>query len=59
MGEELSEELVNERANEKRRKHKAAKDRLLASKTKKGGLLVVHTGKGKCKTTAAMGIVAR
>jgi cob(I)alamin adenosyltransferase len=59
MGEELSEELVNERANEKRRKHKAAKDKLLASKTKKGGLLVVHTGKGKGKTTAAMGIVAR
>jgi cob(I)alamin adenosyltransferase len=59
MGEELSEDLVNERANEKRRKHKAAKDKLLASKTKKGGLLVVHTGKGKGKTTAAMGIVAR
>ena len=59
MGEELSEDLVNERANEKRRKHKVAKDKLLASKTKKGGLLVVHTGKGKGKTTAAMGIVAR
>lgn len=59
MEEELSEDMVNERANEKRRKHKAAKDRLLASKTKKGGLLVVHTGKGKGKTTAAMGIVAR
>ena len=59
MEEELSEDLVNKRANEKRRKHKAAKDRLLASKTKKGGLLVVHTGKGKGKTTAAMGIVAR
>ena len=40
MEEELSEDMVNERANEKRRKHKAAKDRLLASKTKKGGLLV-------------------
>ena len=37
MEEELSEDMVNERANEKRRKHKAAKDRLLASKTKKGG----------------------
>ena len=59
MEEELSEDMVNKRANEKRRKHKAAKDRLLASKTKKGGLLVVHTGKGKGKTTAAMGIVAR
>ena len=44
MGEKQSEDIVNERANEKRRKHKVAKDKLLASKTKKGGLLVVHTG---------------
>ncbi|MBK20224.1 MAG: cob(I)yrinic acid a,c-diamide adenosyltransferase [Rhodospirillaceae bacterium] len=47
------------RANEKRRKHKEAKDRLLARKTKTGGLLIVHTGKGKGKTTAAMGMVMR
>lgn len=46
------------RANEKRRKHKAAKDKMLARKTKTGGLLIVHTGKGKGKTTAAMGMVA-
>jgi cob(I)alamin adenosyltransferase len=59
MSIELSEEEINKRANEKRRKHKVAKDKLLATKTKEGGLLVVHTGKGKGKTTAAMGIVAR
>jgi cob(I)alamin adenosyltransferase len=59
MSEELSEEQVNARANEKRRKHKAAKDKILATKTKEGGLLIVHTGKGKGKTTAAMGMVAR
>ena len=59
MTEDLSEDEINGRANEKRRKHKAAKDKLLATKTKEGGLLVVHTGKGKGKTTAAMGIVAR
>ena len=47
------------RANEKRRKHKVAKDKILARKTKTGGLLIVHTGKGKGKTTAAMGMVAR
>ena len=58
MIEELSEDEINGRANEKRRKHKAAKDKLLATKTKEGGLLVVHTGKGKGKTTADMGIVA-
>jgi cob(I)alamin adenosyltransferase len=59
MSDELSEEELNARANEKRRKHKAAKDKILATKTKEGGLLVVHTGKGKGKTTAAMGIVSR
>ena len=59
MVEELSESKKNARANEKRRKHKEAKDKLLSTKTKEGGLLLVHTGKGKGKTTAAMGIVAR
>ncbi len=59
MSDERSEEELNAIANEKRRKHKAAKDKILATKTKEGGLLVVHTGKGKGKTTAAMGIVAR
>ena len=59
MNEKLSEEEKNQRANEKRRKHKAAKDRLLATKTREGGLLIVHTGKGKGKTTAAIGMVAR
>ena len=47
------------RANEKRRRHKEAKDRILAKKTRTGGLLIVHTGKGKGKTTAAMGMVMR
>jgi cob(I)alamin adenosyltransferase len=59
MNKELSEAEKNQKANEKRRKHKAAKDRLLATKTKEGGLLIVHTGKGKGKTTAAIGMVAR
>ena len=59
MTEELTEAEINARANEKRRKHKEAKDKILATKTREGGLLAVHTGKGKGKTTAAMGIVAR
>ncbi len=59
MTEELTEDEINARANEKRRRHKEAKDKILATKTREGGLLVVHTGKGKGKTTAAMGIVAR
>lgn len=59
MTEELTEDEINARANEKRRRHKEAKDKILAAKTREGGLLAVHTGKGKGKTTAAMGIVAR
>ena len=59
MAEELTEDEINARANEKRRRHKEAKDKILATKTREGGLLAVHTGKGKGKTTAAMGIVAR
>lgn len=44
---------------EKKRKQKAARDRMLASKTREKGLLMVHTGKGKGKTTAAMGLAMR
>lgn len=44
---------------EKKRKQKAARDKILARKTREKGLLMVHTGKGKGKTTAAMGLVMR
>ena len=54
-----SEEAVNRRANEKARKRKAARDRILATKTVEKGLLIVHTGKGKGKSTAAFGLVVR
>lgn len=53
------EETVNARANEKARKRKAARDRMLATKTIEKGLLIVHTGKGKGKSTAAFGLAAR
>ena len=56
---ERSEEEINRRANEKARKRKAARDRILAAKTLEKGLLIVHTGKGKGKSTAAFGLVAR
>ena len=48
-----------ERTNEKARKRKAARDRMLADKTVEKGLLIVHTGKGKGKSTAAFGLAAR
>ena len=38
---------------------KAAKDRLYASKTVEKGLLMVHTGTGKGKSTAAFGLAMR
>jgi cob(I)alamin adenosyltransferase len=38
---------------------KAAKDRIYGSKTREKGLLIVHTGTGKGKSTAAWGLVAR
>lgn len=44
---------------EKKRKQKAARDRMLATKTREKGLIMVHTGKGKGKTTAAMGLAMR
>ena len=59
MAEPLDEESVNRRANEKARKRKAVRDRILATKTLEKGLLIVHTGKGKGKSTAAFGLVAR
>jgi cob(I)alamin adenosyltransferase len=59
MSEEPTEKDVNARANEKARKRKAAREKILATKTKEKGLLIVHTGKGKGKSTAAFGLVAR
>ena len=44
---------------ERMKKRKAARDRMLATKTKEKGLLIVHTGKGKGKSTAAFGLAIR
>jgi cob(I)alamin adenosyltransferase len=44
---------------EKMRKKKEARNRILATKTEERGLLIVHTGKGKGKSTAAFGMVFR
>jgi len=50
---------TDERHAEKMRKKQAAHDKIVAGKTLSKGLLIVHTGKGKGKTTAALGMVVR
>ncbi|MCB8837700.1 cob(I)yrinic acid a,c-diamide adenosyltransferase [Aurantimonas sp. VKM B-3413] len=55
----MSEEQLNARHAEKMKKKKAARDKILATKTIEKGLLIVHTGKGKGKSTAAFGLVFR
>ncbi len=56
---DASEDEINARANEKARKRKQVRDKMLATKTREKGLLIVHTGKGKGKSTAAFGLVMR
>ncbi|MDF1750347.1 MAG: cob(I)yrinic acid a,c-diamide adenosyltransferase [Alphaproteobacteria bacterium] len=55
----MTEDEINQRHAEKMAKKKTARDKMLAEKTIEKGLLMVHTGKGKGKTTAAMGLAAR
>ena len=54
-----SDAELDARHAEKMAKKKAARDKIIASKTIEKGLLIVHTGKGKGKSTAAMGLAIR
>ena len=45
--------------NAKMAKKKAARDKIMATKTDEKGLVIVHTGKGKGKSTAAFGMIFR
>ncbi|MGR3780277.1 MAG: cob(I)yrinic acid a,c-diamide adenosyltransferase [Albimonas sp.] len=49
----------DERHAAKMAKKKAARDKIMATKTDEKGLIVVHTGKGKGKSTAAFGMIFR
>ena len=59
MTEETSEADLDRRHAEKMAKRKVARDKMLAGKTIEKGLLIVHTGLGKGKSTAAFGLVMR
>ena len=56
---EMTENERDAHHAEKMAKKKAARDKIVASKTIEKGLLIVHTGKGKGKSTAAMGLAVR
>ena len=48
-----------ERHAEKMRAVKAARDRMMETKTEARGLILVHTGKGKGKSSAGFGMIMR
>ncbi|MDP6896892.1 MAG: cob(I)yrinic acid a,c-diamide adenosyltransferase [Rhodospirillales bacterium] len=56
---EMTENELDARHADKMAKKKAARDKIVATKTIEKGLLIVHTGKGKGKSTAAMGLAVR
>src|SRR6056297_2497518 len=49
----------SERHAAKMAKKKAARDKIMATKTDEKGLIIVHTGKGKGKSSAAFGMIFR
>lgn len=55
----MNTEAEAERHKEKMRKRKAVQDKEVAGKTLEKGLLIVHTGPGKGKSTAAFGLILR
>jgi len=56
----MSEESTDPaRHNEKMKKKQAARAKIMANKTDTKGLIIVHTGTGKGKTTAALGMICR
>ena len=57
--DDLTEEERNARHAEKMKKIKAARDRMMATKTEERGLIIVHTGPGKGKSSSGFGMIIR
>jgi len=55
----LSEASLDERHAEKMAKKKAARDKIMATKSGDKGLIIVHTGAGKGKSSSAFGMILR
>ena len=49
----------NQRHNEKMKKIKAARDKIMQTKTEEKGLIIVHTGTGKGKSSSGFGMIMR
>lgn len=50
---------INAQHNEKMRKIKAARDEMMKTKKEKKGLILVHTGDGKGKSSSGFGMIMR
>ncbi|MCL1463860.1 cob(I)yrinic acid a,c-diamide adenosyltransferase [Argonema galeatum] len=59
LTEEASSSLTSEQYKRKMQRRKEVQSERLAERTKEKGLIIVHTGNGKGKTTAALGMVLR
>ena len=50
---------ATQRHNEKMKRIKAARDRMMQTKTEEKGLIIVHTGAGKGKSSSGFGMIMR